>query len=146
MNKSFFKEKKKYLYIFLVMGMLIIFLTVIVVYNRDRTGFVIGGNRIEFSTRKETNNFSVDINKTIIRTNAYKGIVKIAISPHIPDGVDLPQGFQYPVLTYEIVFTNSKKEVFTIQCPYLNMDYIILFQVGTEQAYRIIWLPRFTDF
>ena len=137
--------KKKFLYLFLFVIILIIVLTIIIIYSRDKRGFVIAGTRLEFSTRKEELDLFIDITKTIVNSNAYKGIVDIAISPYVPIGTDLPQGFNDIIYTYEIVFTDAKKERFTIKYPYLNMDYIVLFQVGNVQKYRVIWHARFRD-
>jgi len=91
------KEKKKHLFLFLFIFILIILISVMVIYYRDKSGFIVGGNRLDISTRKEADILFIDINKNIVRSNAYNGLVKIAISPQIPERIDLPQVHAVPV-------------------------------------------------
>lgn len=120
--------------------MLVIILITYSIHTNGNIGFVMGGNRISFSTRKEGNNLVIDITKNMIKSNAYKGTVYIAVSPQVPARLNTQE---YPIRNYQFNFSDNKTEKFTIQCPFWQYDYIIMFRVGTEQAHRRIKMPRF---
>ena len=127
--------------IFLVIIVLV--LTITGNYYRGNRGFVIYGNRIGISTRVETNTLFIDIEKKIVRSNAYKGMVEIKVMPKVPKGIDLEHGYVVSEFDYEFNFSDAKKEQFTMQCPYERINYIVQFKVGTEQATRTVFHASF---
>jgi hypothetical protein len=140
-NREIYMKKYKGItkiseYIFV---MLIIVISLMLISCSDERGFIMAGNRLSISTKSENDNLFIEINKRRIKSDAHQGIVKIAVSPKIPEGMDLPQGFEYPIMMYEFVFTNNKNELFIMQVPYSKNDYIVFFQVGIEETYRVIW-------
>ena len=137
-------QKRKIVYLCVFVLVFIIICVGISKYYGDRKdGFVIGGNRLILTLEKDKDTLFLHITKKIITSGAYQGIVNIAVSPLIDDGVDLPLGFEMFISNYQINFSNSKNELFTIEFPYWNRDYIVLFQAGTEQVHRRIFYPSF---
>ena len=64
----------------------------------------------------------------------------IAFIPRIPAGLTT-QG--YSIMNYQVNFSGNKTEKFTIQCPFWQHDYIVMFQAGTKQVHRQIKIARF---
>jgi len=137
------KKKNQYLVLGIFLVIIILVLTITGNYYRGNSGFVIYGNRINISTRVEANTLFIDIEKTIVRSNAYKGMVEIKVMPKVPKGIDLEHGYLVSEFDYEFNFTNAKKEQFTVQCPYARINYLVQFKVGTEEATRTIFHASF---
>jgi len=132
-------KKKTFIFIFII-SLFVIILIINSILTNDSIGFVIGGNRISFTTRKEGNSLLIDITKKMIKSDAYQGTVYIAVSPRVPAHLNTQE---YSIRNYQINFSNSKTETFTVQCPFWQYDYIVMFRVGTEQAHRQIKMARF---
>ena len=144
MKKKQGKKKNQYLILGIFLVIIVLLLALTGNYYRGKRGFVINGNRIGISTRVETNTLFIDLEKKIDRSNAYKGIVIIEVSPQVPKGIDAQHGFDVPVWSYEFTFTNAKKEMFTMQCPYgRGVNYVVQFQVGAIRESRVVFHATF---
>ena len=138
-------NSKKTLYVCLLSIILFLILCIIAgIYFRDRRGgFIIGGNRIILNHERYESEVLLNINKNIVHHNAYQGIVYIAVSPQVTGEIFLSQETEAPIWTYELIFTNARRESFAIRFPSFHNDprmaYVVLFIVGTEYEYRLIW-------
>ena len=136
-------KKNQYLILGVFLVIIVLFLIITGNYYRGNSGFVINGNRINISTRVETNTLFIDLEKRIVKSNAYKGMVEIKVMPKVPKGIDLEHGYLVSEFEYDFNFTNAKKEQFTMQCPYARINYLVQFKVGTEEATRTIFHASF---
>jgi hypothetical protein len=114
------------------------------IYFSDRRGgFIVDGNHIVLNFGREDGNILMTINKNIVASNAYQGIVYIVVSPQASEKIESPQESEIPIWTYEVIFTNTRRESFTIQFPIYHddpkMGYAVLLNAGTELVHRLIW-------
>ena len=64
--------------------------------------------------------------------------------PKVPKGIDLEHGYLVSEFEYEFNFTNTKKEQFTMQCPYgRGVNYVVQFQVGAIRESRVVFHATF---
>ena len=137
-------NKKTLLICFISLGLFLVLCITMGNYFRDRRGgFMVDGNRIVLNLEREDDNILMIISKNIITSSAYQGIVYIAVSPQTTKKIDSPQESEIPIWTYEILFTDARRESFTIEFPLYHDDpkmrHIILLNVGTELVRRPIW-------
>jgi len=137
-------NKKTLLICFTSLGLFLALCITMGVYFRDtRGGFVVDGNRVVINLEIEDGNVLITLNKAIVSSAAFQGIVYIAISPQISDKWEPEPGEEIPVWTYEVLFTDARRESFTIEFPLYHDDpkmrHIVLLNVGTELVRRPIW-------
>ena len=84
--------------------------------------YALGDNRIEITASGYEGTTIIILNKKVKNKNAYNGVVDIAVSVAVEEGMD------YPVFSHRIFFTPEKEEVYRFAVPFDNSELLMVLQ------------------